>query len=402
MLTGKLVRVRHARNRLVPQYLAPADSQWLGVAEQLLSIFREITHRSLGELEELLADLVGEGPGQLVHQGLAKLLLDRCELEVVAEVAPDAVREVVFRLAAEAHASLDASFDRQQVLQRAGEHFNLPPEQVDRALLADLKDEQRILKFEDISASHLLHRYNVALAQAILLRSSGLELRVWSETPARFRRLFQSLKFHRLMAHIQQTDDHGYRLSIEGPLNLFSATTKYGLQLAMFLPSILNCRAFDLRADVKWGAERKAKSFVLTASDGLRSHLPDFGVYTPREVQNFAENFKNSVPDWVLSEEPEPIVVGGAVWVPDFKITHMPTGKQVFVELLGFWRKVNFDQHYQRLRQGLTDRFVLAVADSYRTDEADELVSLPGIYKFKRTPIAAEVAKVARAVADIS
>ena len=33
----------------------------------------------------------------------------------------------------------------------------------------------------------------------------------------------------------------GYTLQIDGPLSLFSATNKYGLQMALFLPSLLAC-----------------------------------------------------------------------------------------------------------------------------------------------------------------
>ena len=82
MLTGKLVRVRHARNKLTPLYLDPQNKNWLGVAEQLLFAFRDAPGRTRGELEAELADVVGDGPGQLVHQGLTKLLEDRCETEV--------------------------------------------------------------------------------------------------------------------------------------------------------------------------------------------------------------------------------------------------------------------------------------------------------------------------------
>ena len=39
------------------------------------------------------------------------------------------------------------------------------------ALFADLRDENRLLRFEDITAQRLIDRYNVALAQAVLLRS---------------------------------------------------------------------------------------------------------------------------------------------------------------------------------------------------------------------------------------
>ena len=36
MLTGKMVRVRHAKNRLIPQYVNAADEGLLALAEQLL------------------------------------------------------------------------------------------------------------------------------------------------------------------------------------------------------------------------------------------------------------------------------------------------------------------------------------------------------------------------------
>src|SRR5918912_146343 len=100
MLTGKLVRVRHVRNKLVPQYLKTRDPDWLGVAEQLLYAFRDAPGRTRGELAEDLANFVGDGPGQLVHQGLAKLLEDRCEFEVVSDLPPEQIRETVFREAA--------------------------------------------------------------------------------------------------------------------------------------------------------------------------------------------------------------------------------------------------------------------------------------------------------------
>ena len=46
MLTGKLVRVRHARNRLVPQYLAPANEGWIGLAGELLYAYRSAAGRT--------------------------------------------------------------------------------------------------------------------------------------------------------------------------------------------------------------------------------------------------------------------------------------------------------------------------------------------------------------------
>jgi len=402
MLTGKLVRVRHARNKLNPLYLDPRDKNWLGVAEQLLFAFRDAEGRTRGELEAELADVVGDGPGQLVHQGLTKLLEDRCETEVASEVPPGEVREAVFRTASTQHAAAAKAgqpFDRDAVLATVAAELKLLPEQVDQALFADLRDEQRILKFDDCTPDQLLHRYNVALAQAVLLRCTGMEVRVWNETPARFRQLFRAVKFHRLICTIRPADGTSYKLYLDGPLSLFSSTQKYGLQLAMFLPTLLHCKAFDLRAEVRWGAQKKEKVFTLSGSDGLRSHTPDFGMYTPRAVEDFEDNFRSNVEDWLIANDPQPVSVEGTTWVPDFTLTHAKTGKEVFVEVLGFWRKANIEEHYKRLRRALPGKFVLAVSEQYRADESDEFATGPEVYRFKRTPIAAEVAKVAAAVA---
>src|SRR5436190_16369302 len=128
MLTGKQVRVRHARNKLVPLYLDPRDGEWLAVCEQLLFAYRSAPGRTRGEIEEELSDVVGEGPRALVHQGLAKLCEDRCEYEVTADHPPEEVREVVFRLAALHRAEVAksrASFDRTLVLSEASSELKL-------------------------------------------------------------------------------------------------------------------------------------------------------------------------------------------------------------------------------------------------------------------------------------
>jgi predicted nuclease of restriction endonuclease-like RecB superfamily len=404
MLTGKQVRVRHAKNKLVPLYLDSHSDHWLGVAARLIRVFRDAAGRTRGDMEEALADLVGDGPTQLVHQGLAKLLEDRCEFEVASDYAPDQLREHVFKASAEARAAAvkeKQPFDRTAVLEQVAAELALTPQQVDTGLFADLRGEQRITTFDDCTPEFLVNRYNVALAQAILLRCTAMEVKVWNETPARFRQLFRAVKFHRLICTIRNEGGSSYTLRLDGPLSLFSSTQKYGLQLALFLPVLLHCKAFDLRATVRWGADRKEKQFTLSGTDGLRSHLPDFGVYTPRELTMFEENFRTGVSDWLISNEPTPIPVEGTTWVPDFKLTHTPTGKEVFVELIGFWRKVDVVDQYKRLKRGLPGQFVLAVSEAYRADEAEEFALGEGVYRYKRTPIAAEVAKVAAVAAGV-
>src|SRR5947207_14493101 len=149
-----------------------------------------------------------------------------------------------------------------------------------------------------------------------------MEVCICGESPARFRQLFRQVKFHRLICSIHQSAGESYTLKLDGPLSLFSSTSKYGLQLALFLPTLLHCKAFDLRANIRWGAERKEKLFTLSGLDGLKSHTPDFGVYTPPELQMFADTFATKVKGWTLDTDPHPILLATGVWVPDFKLTH--------------------------------------------------------------------------------
>jgi predicted nuclease of restriction endonuclease-like RecB superfamily len=400
MLTGKMLRVRYARDRIVPHYLDVRDPAWLEVAERLLELFRGQEGRTRGELEQDLVEAFGDDPGQLVHQGLAKLLEDRCEFEVVSGHPPEQIRAAVFRAAARARQadalSAGLTFDRAGVLGQAAAELGLTPEAVEQGLFADLKSEQKLARFEDVSPERLLQRYNVALAQAVLLRSTRVHVTVRGEPPQRYRQLLRRVKFHRLVCEMDKVGPDAHVLRLDGPLSLFSATQKYGLQLALFLPAVLLCRNFELVAELRWGAQRKPKKFLVSRADGLVSHYTDAGMYVPPELGMFAELFRKRVEDFDLAEETDVFALGGGYWVPDFRLTHRPSGKVVRLEVLGFWRKAGAEQHLARLRQHVAEPFLLAVSDQLHIEDA-ELGELPaGIHRFRNMPLPDEVARLAR------
>src|SRR5205814_6562199 len=129
-------------------------------------------------------------------------------------------------------------------------------------------------------------------AQAVLLRSTGVHVTVRNEPPQRFRQLMRLVKFRRLVCETERSGPKGYTLHLDGPLSLFSTTQKYGLQLALFLPAVLLCREFEVKADLSWGPQRKPKTFTLSSSDGLVSHYADSGMYLPPELAMFVELFR--------------------------------------------------------------------------------------------------------------
>ena len=124
--------------------------------------------------------------------------------------------------------------------------------------------------------------------------------------------------------------ENSWRLHLDGPLSLFSATQKYGLQLALFFPAVLLCRDFEVRAELRWGPQRKPKVFQATPSDGLVSHYADSGTYVPPELGLFVELFRKRIADWDILEETEVFPLGIAgFWVPDFRLLHKETGQRV-------------------------------------------------------------------------
>ena len=166
------------------------------------------------------------------------MLEDRAEFEVVADVPPEQIRDKVFTAAAETRRRLRAArsaketalnlasrptFRRDEVLASVSQELKLSPETLSKALFADLRDENRLLKFQDMTAQRLIDRYNVALAQAVLLRSVRVDAEIRNEGPPRYRQLFGRLKFHRLVYRVQGSMAEGYTIQIDGPLSLFSA-----------------------------------------------------------------------------------------------------------------------------------------------------------------------------------
>src|SRR6266568_4983171 len=109
MLTGKLVRVRYARDRIIPCYIDLGDPAWLPIAQNLIDVCRGAAGHTRGQIDEEVREIAGDDPSQLVHQGLAKLLEDRCEFAVVSGHPPAEVRELVFSKAATKRKDLAAA-----------------------------------------------------------------------------------------------------------------------------------------------------------------------------------------------------------------------------------------------------------------------------------------------------
>lgn len=257
MLTADLVLARIYKGDVKPRYIDAEDPDKLALAEALIAIFGGHEGRPRHELDAELEELVGTGTDFLLHRALAKLLFDRCTFDTESKVEPEKLRQTVFETAADAYRRPVAAkahsegeqhifhFDRDGVLTAAaaalaeGEDVEVTPADVERGLYADLKDEQLLQEWKPCRPRWLLERYNVALAQGVLLRASELTIRLGKQPPRRQRELFRKIKFFQLLHRVESDGKGGWTIHLDGPMSLFKASGKYGVRMASFLPTLL-------------------------------------------------------------------------------------------------------------------------------------------------------------------
>lgn len=359
MLTSDLLRARVRGKTIAPSLVDPNKASLREGAAELLVIWQRALEQSWsrGQLDEVTTEWLEGRTSPKIHKGLAKVLIDRSTFEVRSPLPPVELRSKVFRAArAMGPLALEAGpLERPvatDVFEAVAAELDCPPEDVQRALYADLKQEERLVACEVPDPDWLLHRYNVALVQALLLRATEVTVRLKDASVPRLRQLFRYVKFHQLM-HLARRDGPWLELTLDGPASLFKQSTRYGLELATFFPAVLlqEC-AWEVQATVLWTKAKHRKSMTLTHEDGLVSHYQDRGAYRTREQEMFEERWAAKKSDWSMTPGTEPIELGGkAVLVPDYTFSH-PDGRVAHLDLVGFWRREALER-----KLGLIERY---------------------------------------------
>ena len=205
-------------------------------------------------------------------------------------------------------------------------------------LYGDLPPFQQVLHFRGMTAKGLLHRYNCAQIQGLLLRCEGLTVYMPESGAAKLRQLLKYLRFNKLLAKItyDQTRKKTILMEIDGPLSLFVQTQKYGINLANFFPAILHQPKWGLDAEVRI-RKNQVHTLHLDQSCGIRSHYRQFLSYIPEEIQLFSQQFTKQIPGWELTSSPEFVTLTGeSLCFPDYLLTHC-SGKKVALELFHRW-----------------------------------------------------------------
>lgn len=335
MLTKDLLRFDRRNHKIIPRFLDVQNKPWQMLGQNLAELYQNGIGQSREELNETSQPLINGSRSPLIAKGLNKLLLDRCTFQE-ADDELETFRMQVFQISAKQFVQPGMNQlenYRQAMAQNMGVE---DADTLSKSLHADLPMRQQLLNFKPLSPENLLHRYNMAQAQGPLFWSNGLEIEMIESDVGKRRQFFRYLKFFRLLATIHQHKTGHFRIQVDGPLNLFDNTRKYGLQLASFLPAVCPLNQWSIKAEVRIGKEEPV-TLMLDHNMGLKSHFSQTSAYVPEEFEIFAKQFNKEGSDWKIRKNPTLLnLAHQGLVVPDFSYRHKE-GLTVHLELFHRW-----------------------------------------------------------------
>jgi predicted nuclease of restriction endonuclease-like RecB superfamily len=388
MLTREHLLHRIREGRIRPSFVDRSDRELLALAQRLITTVVELTGVERRAIEVALRANANAHQKPKIARGFAKLLVDRMDFGEAGEESEE-LRSTTFSEASQVLRALPAGATFAEYERALAERIDLS---VRERLFADLAEHRPLLSFKPIDAEGLLDRYNLALAQGLLLYTDQLTISLDRPELLDVRRLLRWLKFCRLVAFLERTEDQ-WTLAVEGPGAILSMQKKYGLQLANFFGAVPLLPRWRLSATVKL-PRKAACALELSDEDPLVSPFSGAPGHVPEEVQQFVEGFADDA--WTIDTTPEIRPVGVRdVAVPDFVLRHRQSGETVAVELFHRWHRAVLDRRIESLASRPDPGLILGVDRALLDDElAQRIEASERMFTFNAFPSKRALEKV--------
>src|SRR5712692_6496001 len=375
MLPSNLLRAKISRGTIRPLY-ASLDLDTIALAERISGMFSDAMGKRRGELIQKLRGVEDEGYDFKLVRGLSTLLERRCAFEVESAFNPKEARMAVFEEASRSRTS--SLEERNGVIQTVSTKLGISAEALERTLFSDLEDELILRDFKPLDAERLLKQYNLSVTQTLLFKSLRLEF----SASGNWKNIFRDTKRFGLIYSVERGNDGGFKVALDGPLSLFKMTERYGTSIAKLLPQIIASDSWSIRAEILARSRgrvytfeadgRELKGIIQTATDardeGVRPNQYDSTV-----EERFAKSFLSYGSGWALKREPEPLVAGAHVLIPDFSFEK--NGVKVYLEVVGFWTSEYLERKISKLKQVTGIDMIVAADRSLACSKLERLKS---------------------------
>ncbi len=347
MLPSDLLITRIKKDRIYPDF-AQLTAEHLELAAELIDVYKNLTGKKKSEIDELLEELE-QGLNFKRVRGLRTLLERRCTFRSKFIIEPVLARRAVFEIASES--KVTNREERAEVIESVANNLTIPAEDLEQSLWADQESEVILENFEPLSPEALLKWYNLALAQTLLFKSTGMTIAVKGKAPE----IFRAIKYFGLM-YLQEGRD---RIRVEGASSLLKLSEKYGTSLAKLLPSIVRSESWQIDAEIVIRRDTpRIYHFILDSRDRnllLSEELASEAAKTTFD-SSIEKRFYNeflSLPvakSWELIREPDVIFTKKGVFIPDFKFRHKELEIETYFEIVGFWTDSYIKRKLAKLR----------------------------------------------------
>lgn len=372
MLTADLAISFRRGSQIYPRLLKTNDANYLRDAENLTAIFENAVGKTRTELESELEEYVGIGTDYKILRGLIKLLTERCEFQTTSIAEPTEVRRALFFKAKDFHPVL--SDNRNAVFAQIAADFNCQPEEIASALYADLPAQQKLLEFSLISPNDLIDRYNLAQAQALFYRCGEMKIWVEPQTASGYRQIFSAIKYFKLIHSVVGSPTNGYEITVNGAASIFHRSQKYGVQMAVFLPSLLNCSNWRMKAEIDLKGGERAVYELDSRQQNLRSSYEEQPEYENPVHDRLTRDWAKYGGAWTLEPNRQIVNLGRTAFIPDFVLKK--NSEKVFLEVLGFWTPASLKKRLQELEGAGFEHFIIAAWEELRGSR-DEPPAVP-------------------------
>lgn len=355
MLTRDLLRYRIVDGRLLPT-LIKATPTTCDIAEQLLTYWRAGVGQQRGGLEDGATPVLHQSRALVMARGLQKILLDECVFSAPTSCAPLRAEA----LAISARLLQQPAVDDAQHRAAVADLVHLPAETLQTNLYGDLPDYETLSEVPGWTVPQYIARYNMELCQGLLLGARELLITLHDSEVGLRRQMLKALRFRRLLAEVR-TSGEALTLKVSGPDAVLDQASRYGLQLALFLPALCCAKHWTVRAEVRVprrdGPGTHA-TLELSDDSGLIGDSR-FLAYMPDELRDLTTSLATRCPDWRIEDGPLFPLSSGELVAPDLRIV-TPLGP-VDVELFHRWHGDVLARRLDQLAKGWMPRLALGV-----------------------------------------
>ncbi|MBN1313533.1 MAG: DUF790 family protein, partial [Anaerolineae bacterium] len=336
-------------------------------------------------------------------RGLAKVLCDAATFKPIqTPLPPLELRDLLFtRGPAFDQPFLFRPDTRSELLTAVAQELQITTEQIETSLFADRPSKYLLLDSPAWTPEELIVRYNLELARGVLYWARGMQVDILGG----YKEFWRYIKLFKLMFWATPSDGGGYHVELDGPLSPFvQSITRYGRQLAAFLPALLLCERWRMAATVQPPGLGGELSYLLNDQDPLPSIFKQKGGFDSRMEADFAAEFEAKFGQkrgkWALGHEDEVLLLADTVMIPDFSITHLKDGRRALVEIVGFWHPDYLRRKVRKVRQAGRENLILLVYEGVNLAE-EKLKDIPAeVLYFKNKPILKDVIAAVKRVAQ--